>query len=100
MTKPTEPPRDDQIDSLIDRIWQLAGAALQDHPRRQRAGEMIAAGGRLCARHDGAGRMSLFVGWLADPRARPADVDPQEVVKLVSVPRRVLFGGESGRGDS
>jgi len=78
----------------------LAGAALQDHPRRQRAGEMIAAGGRLCARHDDDGRMTLFVGWLADERMRPADADPLETVTLVKVPRRVLLGGATGRGDS
>jgi len=100
MTKPTEPPTDDEIDSLIDRIWQLAGAALQDHPQRQRAGEMIAAGGRLCARHDDDGRMTLYIGWLADERMRPADADADEVVKLVKVPRRVLLGGASGKGDS
>lgn len=100
MTKPTEPPTDDEIDALIDRIYQLAGAALQNHPARQRAGEIIAAGGRLCARRDDDGRMTLFIGWLDDERMRPADADPDEVVKLVRVPRRVLLGGATGRGDS
>ena len=97
----TEPePTDDLIDDLIDRIWQLAGAAIQDHPRRQRAGEMIAAGGRLCARRDDDGRMTLFIGWLDDERMRPDDADPSETVLLVKVPRRVLLGGATGRGDS
>ena len=86
-------PTDNEVDSLLDRICQLAGAALQDHPRRQRAGEMIAAAGRLCARHDDDGRMRLFIGWLDDPAARPADADPLETVTLVKVPRRVLLGG-------
>ena len=98
MNDETEP-TDDQVDSLLARIEDLALAALQDHPQRDRAVEIIAAGGNLFARREDT-HVDIYVGWFADPEMRPPDADPAEVVKLLRAPRRVLLGGASGRGDS
>jgi len=95
----TPDPTDEQIDALLARIEDLALASLQDHPQRERAIEIIAAGGHLFARREDE-HVDLFVGWFADPAMRPPDADPQEVIKLLRAPRRVLLGGASGRGES
>ena len=92
-------PTPEQIDDLLARIEDLALAALVHHPQRERAREIIAAGGNLFARRDDT-HVDIFIGWFADPALRPPDADPQEVVKLLRAPRRVLLGGAAGRGDS
>ncbi len=99
MNANTPDPTDEQIDCMLDRIYSLAGASLVDHPQRDRAAEIIAAGGHLFARREDE-HVDLYVGWFADPALRPADADPAEVVKLLRAPRRVLLGGATGRGDS
>ena len=92
-------PTDEQIDSMLGRIDSLAQAALQDHPQRERAVEIIAAGGHVFARRDDE-QVALYIGWLANAEMRPPDADPDEVIPLARVPRRILLGGATGRGDS
>ncbi len=96
----TPEPTDAEIDDMLGRTVMLASAALVDHPQRERALEILAAGGRIFAHRDDNGRVSLRIGWFDDPRLRPPDADPAEVVRLLTVPRRVLLAGANGRGDS
>jgi len=93
-------PTPEQIDDLVGRIDSLAEAALIDHPQRERAVEILAAGGHLFARRDGDAHIDLYVGWLQDPEMRPADADPHETIRPLRAPRRVLLGGATGRGNS
>ena len=95
----TAEPTDDQIDDLVGRIDSLAQTALIDHPQRQRAVEILAAGGHLFARRVGDAHIDLYIGWLADPEMRPPDADPHETIRLLRAPQRVLLGGATG-GDS
>lgn len=84
-------PTDEQIDEVLARINMLGMMALDNHPRRDRALEMLDQGGWLFTRSIGPGRFEFFVGWFEDPRMRPADADPQEIVSLMKVPRSALM---------
>ncbi len=91
MTDPT----DAEIDAMLERVETFVCAALLNHPQQARALEMLAQGGHLFSRPVGDSRFEFLVGWFDDPRMRPPDADPQEIVPIVRVPRRALVAPPS-----